>query len=142
MNNTNNSENNMAIDNTTQMPATDNMTAQEMLNDLSQWKNKVDNRYKIFSAQKQKTRGNIQEIQDETLNQMFEILAAAGVDGSDPQQLNEFLSRLQQINPELYDIFSKTVSSLVGSDNAPTQAPDRSMSNMSDMPMDGGAMGQ
>ena len=41
------------------------------------------------------------------MNQIFEALAKAGIDGTDPEKINAFLEKIKASSPELYQFFSE-----------------------------------
>lgn len=107
------------------------MSQEEMLADLEQLMNKIHTQYQVFDGKRRASNNKVQAIQEEELNKVFETLAAAGVDGSDPAQVSQFLQKLEQTNPELYQIFSEAISGLMGDQT--TQGPQaQTLPNVSD----------
>jgi len=115
----------------TQETAVPEMSQEQMMADLDQLMSKVQGKYQDFNTQKIQVGNNVQDMQEETMNKIFEILSAAGVDGSDPQQVNDFLEKLKGINPELYKIFEDAISSVMGGESG--ASPDTTMPNVSQM---------
>ena len=116
------------------------MTPEEMSADLDQLMQQVHGKYQDFSSQKIQAQNETQQIQEETLNKVFEILASAGVDGTDEAQMNDFLEKLKASSPELYQYFSDAISSLMGGDMSSSGG--QPMDNMSSMPPEMGMSGQ
>jgi len=115
------------------------MTPEEMAADLDQLMEKVQERYQGYNSQKIQVQNNVQSMQEETLNKIFEVLASAGVDGTDPDQVNAFLDKLKSINPELYQMFSDAIGQLMGGDMSVSQGdnqtpPELPVSNEASIP--------
>lgn len=129
MNNTNNNQIGMPPMDPSQQVQ---MTPEEMKADLSRLMSKVDSRYQDFNSLKIQSQNGDQAMQEETLNKVFEILAQAGIDGTNPEEMNAFLEKLKVSNPELFQLFSDAITSLMGGEVAPGQP----LSNDSMMPPD------
>lgn len=97
------------------------MSQEEMKADLSNLMAKVDSKYQNFNSLKLQEGNEDQKMKEETLNQIFEALAKAGIDGTDPAQINAFLEKIKTSSPELYQFFSEAISSLMGGDMTATQ---------------------
>lgn len=108
------------------------MSPEEMQADLDQLMQQINGKYDEFKGLKQETDNYSKDAKEETLNQIFEALARAGVDGTDPEQLNQFLEKIRTTNPEQYEMFSDAISSLMGGDTS--VQPGGEVGNISNMP--------
>lgn len=72
-----------------------------------------------------------EQARQNALQGVFTALQNAGVDLTDPNSVNEFLTKLRQNNPELAQIFEESLSQLLG-DDVPQ---DGSMLGQTEQPM-------
>lgn len=90
------------------------MSQEEMIADLKNLMDKIHASYGRYNSTKNESERISEGSREESMNKVFEILAAAGVDGSDPQQVSEFLAQIEKNSPELYQLFSESIASLIG----------------------------
>ena len=90
------------------------MSEEEMLADLQQLMDKINNEYSNYSQEKRRSKTMTEKGKEEAVNKIFEILASAGIDGSDQEQVNAFLEELKQKNPEMHELFVDAINGILG----------------------------
>ena len=93
--------------------SSDDMSPQEMAADLTRLKNDLDDKMRLFNGAKEKVNGQMVESQNKAISSLFEIMQSNGVNLEDQSSVNAFLVKLQQVNPEGYQIFESAVDNLL-----------------------------
>lgn len=110
---------------TGQQPA---LSQEEMVANIKDMMGKIDNKYQDFQAGKFAYDNKSAEAKSQVLRDIFDLLQSEGVDPSNVEQVGEFLNKIKESNPELYQQIEKIFQDLVGED---TQTdPSQGLSNM------------
>lgn len=80
----------------------------------------VRNREGAINSQEVITKNKIKEMKERVIQELFTILKDFGVDPSNLESINSFLSKLEQENPDLLKLFELTFNELI---SEPEQAP-------------------
>ncbi len=89
--------------------------------DIQALMDKVKNKFGELNAIKFSTANQAKATQNNILKAVFDSMKQAGIDPSDPQAINDFLAQLQQIDPDLYDLFVMSMEWLLGWENQATE---------------------
>ncbi len=97
--------------------SSDNMTPEEMVANLTKLKNLVDAKMRTFHGQKKNADSQLVAIQNNAIQALFDVLQKSGVNPADQASVNAFLQKLQQVNPEGYQIFENAINNLLSQKN-------------------------
>jgi hypothetical protein len=75
---------------------------------------KVQSKYGELNAAKFSGENQNVAQRNDILKTIFETMKASGVDPSDPQAINEFMSELEQDSPDLFELFTEALNALLG----------------------------
>jgi len=98
-------------------PEQGEMSQDEMRSNLEAMMSKIDTKYQDFKTQKDSTETSIQEQNNETLRQFFDILQQAGIDPSNVEEVRGFLDKIKASNPELYQKIESALQSIIGDES-------------------------
>jgi len=70
-----------------------------------------------FNAEQFVNNNKFKEMNDEATNTFFKMLSDMGVDPTDLSSINEFLQKLEETDPDLFVIFERAFSQLMGEEN-------------------------
>lgn len=90
------------------------MTPEEMAADLEKLMKMVGQKFNTFHGQKKAADSQMAKSQDTAIAALFQVLQKNGIDPSNQLEVNNFLTQLQQQNPEGYQMFELAINNLLG----------------------------
>ncbi|MDZ4247298.1 MAG: hypothetical protein U1D67_09290 [Dehalococcoidia bacterium] len=90
------------------------MASEEMRRVILDEINKLKNQNNAFNAGEFVQFNKLQEKKKDSVEMFFQLLSNLGVDPSDLGSINEFLSRLEQTNPDLFIMFESAFKRIFG----------------------------
>lgn len=90
------------------------LSRDQMLQNIKGQLDKVGSRYQDFNAVKTSSDIKNKKSQGEILRQVFDLLQSVGIDPSNVEQVQEFLNKIKEENPELYTQLEQALKSIVG----------------------------
>jgi len=72
-----------------------------------------------LKASEVKSQMDTENMRVETLGALFDIMKKAGVDPNDQDSISEFLDKLYEFDPDLYEIFESAFNNLTGEQSIP-----------------------
>ena len=93
-----------------------NMTrpSEEMRKDILGQVDKLKNLEGSFNAKQFMNNNKMNEMREENTSSFFQLLSEMGVDPSNLSSISDFLQKLEESNPDLYVIFERAFSQLMG----------------------------
>lgn len=73
------------------------------------------------------TKNHAAQSKRDALRMVFDEMAAAGVDLNDPQSVSGFLQKMEQKNPDLYQLFEEAVNGLLNDNETNNEAQNGSI---------------
>ena len=94
------------------------MSQEQMMSNLQDLMSKVEAKYQDFNSAKLTVGNQTEEQKNETLRQLFDMLQAAGIDPNSPEEVQAFLDRVKQADPEMFQRLETALASILGEDDA------------------------
>lgn len=94
--------------------AGESLSNDQMLQNIRNMTNKVDSRYQDFNAIQTSSDIKNTKSQGEILRQVFDLLQSVGIDPSNVEQVQEFLNKIKEENPEMYQQLEQALKSIIG----------------------------
>ncbi len=88
--------------------------SEEMRRDILGQVDKLKNVQGAFNAEQFVNNNKLDELRKGNTDSFFQLLADMGVDPNDLSSINEFLQKIESSNPDLYVIFERAFSQLMG----------------------------
>ncbi len=101
---------------------TPQLSQDQMKQNLQGLMSKIEGKYQDFNSSKFAASNKTAADRSSALRQLFDMFQAMGVDPSDPAALKQFLSQLEQSNPEMYQQVVEALEAMLG-DNGPQNTP-------------------
>jgi hypothetical protein len=87
-------------------------TSEEMKNELQNSFDELQARNSSLEEQRVLNKSNIEQIRQNTIQSLFSILQNNGVDASNLESINAFLTQLREKSPDLAELFEIAFTSL------------------------------
>lgn len=116
------------------MPA---MSQEEMKTELDRMLTKVNDKEQSVKTKMSVDKFKFDAMKANLIRSLFEMLQKAGVNPGDPTSIKDFLSQLQQRDPDLYSIFEIAFNDLMDFGAEQQPMPPTGMSEMSGIPTTG-----
>lgn len=100
------------------------MSQEEMMNNLKNLMSSIDNKYQDFNSSKSMSDSNVMQDKSQSLREVFDLLQSAGVDPSNVEEVQSFLNKIKENNPELYQQIEKALQSIMGGEVDPGASVD------------------
>lgn len=119
-------------------PAQGGLSQEEMRNNLSELMNGVQSKYSELNSEVFSNKNAADSTRQETIREALEMLQAAGVDLNDPESINQFMQRLNEMNPDLFMLFEDALNKILAGDGFEPEAEGMDMGGVEpDIPMEG-----
>lgn len=108
------------------------MSQEEMRQNLQDLMGKIDSKYQDFSVQNFSLKNKTQSSKAEALRMFFDMLKQSGVDPSNVEEVNAFLQKIKENNPEIFKQIEKILQALISGDETVPEngtTPDASILN-------------
>ena len=103
-----------------QMPqASNGLTQDEMKQNLQDLMSSTDSKMRDVFAKKFQSDNIVEEKRQMELKKVLEMMQELGVDVHDPESINQFLMKIQEANPDMYEIIVDALNSLMSGEPAP-----------------------
>lgn len=93
------------------------LSQEEMTGNLQQLMDKINSKYQEFNADKFSSDNLIAQSKSQSLRDVFDMLQSVGIDPSNVEQVKEFLDKIKNTNPELYQQVSKAFQDIIAGDD-------------------------
>ena len=103
------------------------MTPDEMIADLEGKAADVEGKNASLKAKQIIGDNNLESIREDIIRNLFSVMEKNGIDPGDPQSVRDFLEKLAESDPDLFEIFENAFTHLMGEGDT-TQAPDLGLS--------------
>lgn len=106
------------------------LTQDEMKAHLKELMDKVQEAYSGFNGQKTESNAVLKEQENAMLREIFDLLESYGVDASNVEEVNAFMEKIKQTDPELFQQIEKALSSMLGGETPPENPGQEPQENM------------
>jgi len=96
------------------IPSEGNLSQEQMQSNLQELLAKLKGKAGSFDSQKTALDSQLETRRQETLQEIFDLFKAKGIDPNNPDEIQAFLDDLKQKNPVMYDLVVKTLNSVLG----------------------------
>jgi len=93
------------------------MSQLEMRQNLQDLMSKIDSKYQDFSSQNFSLENKVKSSKGDALRMFFDMLQQAGVDPSNVEDVNAFLQKIKENNPEIFQQIEKILQTLISEDD-------------------------
>lgn len=94
-----------------------------MISNLKELMAKIQNKYSDFKSGNAMSDSKLMQAKSQALRDVFDMLQSAGIDPSNVEEVQAFLDKIKQANPELYSQIEKVLQELMGGDVTNPSAP-------------------
>ena len=95
----------------------DQPVTDEQMQQLQELASKVEEQYQKFNSMKFMSENKSEAEKIDFLKQAIQMLEDAGIDPNDPDQINKFISDLEDLDPDLAEMFTTAFESLLGEES-------------------------
>lgn len=92
------------------------LSQDEMKANLQDLMSKIQGKYQEFGSAQEEAKAGLDTQKELTLNEIFDLLKKLGIDPSNVEEVNAFLEKIKETNPELYQQIEKSLETLMGGD--------------------------
>ena len=96
------------------VPATPELSQEQMKSNLQDLMSKIQGKYQDFNSSKFAAANKTVAQRSAAMRQLFQMFEAMGVDPSNAKQLKDYLTKLKQSNPEVYQQVEDALEALLG----------------------------
>lgn len=93
----------------------------EQMQQLQELASKVEEAYQRFNSMRFMSQNKSEAEKIDFIKQAIQMLEDAGIDPNDPEQINNFISELEEMDPDLAEMFTTSFEALLGDENAEKQ---------------------
>ena len=101
------------------IPSTPEISQDQMRTNLLDMMSKIDGKYQDFNSQNFSSNNSLQDQQGQLLRDFFDLLQQMGVDPNNPEEVEAFLDKIKQQNPELSQQIEQALQTLLGEEITP-----------------------
>lgn len=110
------------------------MTQEEMQSNLANLKNAVEDKFREMNSNQFINKNSSDAIRKEGLQEALKILKRAGIDLNDPESVRKFLSDLEAVNPDIFQLFEEAFNYFLEGEDMPEQPADPNLPPTGPMP--------
>lgn len=92
------------------------LSQDQMISNLKELMSKIQNKYQDFNSSKAISESKIMQSKSQSLREVFDLLQSSGVDPSNVEQVQEFLDKIKENSPELYQQIESILKDIIGGD--------------------------
>lgn len=119
------------------------MATPEEINSLKEMMDQIEEKYREMNAENFAGSNQVESFRKDLIVDVFKALQSAGVDVSNVEEVKKFLDRLEESNPDLYDLFVQSFNGLMGEEGTlPGTAAESALPEAVSGEVPGGALGQ
>lgn len=96
------------------LPGQEDLSQEEMISNLKELMARINSKYADFNSGKAISESKIMQSKSQSLREVFDLLQSAGVDPSNVEQVQGFLDKIKNSNPELYQQIEKVLAEIMG----------------------------
>lgn len=100
------------------------MSQEEMIANLRELMDKIQGKVSDFNSGKVISDSRVMQAKSQSLREVFDLLQSLGIDPSDVEQVQEFLDKIKESNPELYQQVEKVLGDIIGGETDPGMSVD------------------
>ena len=93
----------------------------QMKGNLQDLMEKIQGKYQDFSSANSEVTSGLGLQKELSLKEVFDLLRSLGIDPSNVEEVNAFLEKIKQTNPELYQQIEKSLETLMGPEEEASQ---------------------
>jgi hypothetical protein len=95
-----------------------------MISNLKDLMSKIQNKYQDFKGGQAVTDSRVMQAKSQTLREVFDLLQSMGVDPSNVEEVQQFLNKIKENNPELYQQIESVLQNIIGGEIDPEMQVD------------------
>lgn len=92
------------------------MAQEEMITSLRDLMAKIQGKMGDFNSGKAVSESKLMQAKSQSLREVFDLLQSLGIDPSNVEDVQAFLDKIKENNPELYQQVEKVLSEIIGGD--------------------------
>ena len=96
------------------LPGQEDLSQEEMISNLKELMGRINNKYADFNSGKAISDSKMMQSKSQSLREVFDLLQSVGVDPANVEQVQGFLDKIKNSNPELYQQIEKILSEIMG----------------------------
>lgn len=95
------------------------LSQEQMKGNLQDLMSKIEGQYQDFNSQKFAADNQLAEQQSMSLSQVYDLFESVGVDPNSVEEVQMFLDKIREQNPELAQQLESTLSAMIGEETTP-----------------------
>lgn len=95
-----------------------NVPSQEQDPELDKLFSQLEDEYRKFNSNLIVMKNKIEQARVQTLRRALDMLKRSGIDPNDPEQIREFMDKLNQLDPDLLALFEGSMNNLLSGEQS------------------------